>query len=412
MLRQEDSGIMTQPAMGRQHLQYIEWLRVFTMFSVVFLHASAQTLRANLLSPGWTAVSLATSLATAAVPLFFMMSGALLLGSGQTSSIHYLVTKRLPRLVLPLAAWSCISVVKDAVLKAMETGTPDLLQMAKDLLRIPAGPVAVHFWFMYILIPLYLISPILKHLVDTLPETHARYVLGLWGAASLLGSLRLFLRPSLAPALTFAVLDNLLFLGGHLGYFLLGHYLAKYKRRIPSKWLWLTAAGSFLLIAAGTAWKTGMLGTYSEQFKAYPSIYVLILSAAVFLLFRNGTGSIPEDGGKTDSYEIKPEDGGNTRHFGRNLASWLGSLSFGVYLMHNILLSVLAKQGLPVIGGWNTLRNFLLVSIVCMAAITVLSSIPFLCYIFTGLTFRQASSTCNLVFLWKLATGRHHSGKR
>ncbi len=392
---------MTQPTPARQHLPYIEWLRALTMFSVVFLHASAQTLRANLLSPGWTAVSLATSLATAAVPLFFMMSGALLLGSSQTLSIPYLMKKRLPRLVIPLVAWSILSLAKDAVLKAMETGTPDLWLLAKELLKIPAGPVAVHFWFMYILIPLYLLSPILKQLVDTLSKTHARYLFGLWSAASLLGSLRLFLRPSLAPALTFAVLDNLLFLGGHLGYFLLGHYLARQETRIPSKWLWLTAAGTVLLIAAGTSWKTGVLGTYSEQFKAYPSIYVLVLSAVIFLLFKNGFGCVRSDGKDCDSKQADGIQKGAQSH-GHPLVTWLGSLSFGVYLMHNILLSVLAKRGLPVIGAWNTLRNFLLASIVCMAAITILSSIPLVCYVFTGLTFKQAGHSCNIFFLWKL----------
>ena len=61
-------------------------LRVCSMFAVVFLHTAADPLRT---ASGflWHFANLASSLATAAVPLFFMLSGALLLSQPQSYSI-------------------------------------------------------------------------------------------------------------------------------------------------------------------------------------------------------------------------------------------------------------------------------------------------------------------------------------
>ena len=48
------------------------------MGCVVFMHAASASLRMYLLSDNWMALSAVTSLAFCAVPLFFMISGALL----------------------------------------------------------------------------------------------------------------------------------------------------------------------------------------------------------------------------------------------------------------------------------------------------------------------------------------------
>ena len=88
---------MTAPT-GRR-LDY-DLLRVLSMAGVVYLHTAAGALRQPI-GPLWHFSNLVTSLATAAVPLFFMLSGALLLNQPQTASLRTLFRRRLPKVVVP-----------------------------------------------------------------------------------------------------------------------------------------------------------------------------------------------------------------------------------------------------------------------------------------------------------------------
>lgn len=61
-------------------------LRVGSMVGVVYLHCAAAALR-SASGAVWHFANLASSLATAAVPLFFMLSGALLLSQEGTADL-------------------------------------------------------------------------------------------------------------------------------------------------------------------------------------------------------------------------------------------------------------------------------------------------------------------------------------
>lgn len=93
----------------RAHVEYFDWLRIIAALSVIFMHTAAGPLRAGI-NTGWHLLNVCTSLAFTAVPLFFMMSGYLLMTSRKTADISVLLRHRLPRLVVPLAAgrsWPC-----------------------------------------------------------------------------------------------------------------------------------------------------------------------------------------------------------------------------------------------------------------------------------------------------------------
>lgn len=82
-------------ALSRRRWDY-DLLRVASMVGVVYLHTAAGALR-QLGTPLWHFSNLLSSLATAAVPLFFMLSGALLLSHPRTAELGTLFRRRLPR---------------------------------------------------------------------------------------------------------------------------------------------------------------------------------------------------------------------------------------------------------------------------------------------------------------------------
>lgn len=140
----------------RPHVDYFDGLRIFAALCVIFMHTAAGPLRAGV-NTDWHLLNVCTSLAFTAVPLFFMMSGYLLMTSRKTADISVLLRHRLPRLVVPLAGWTVVAVLWQALLG--HTLTPGAIWAR--LVAALHGPAMIHFWYLYTLIALYALSPIL-----------------------------------------------------------------------------------------------------------------------------------------------------------------------------------------------------------------------------------------------------------
>ena len=80
---------------------------------VVLVHGGGPHIKETLNKLGMESkfLNVCTSLAFTAVPLFFMMSGYLLMTSRKTADISVLLRHRLPRLVVPLAGWTVVAVL-------------------------------------------------------------------------------------------------------------------------------------------------------------------------------------------------------------------------------------------------------------------------------------------------------------
>ena len=351
-------------------------LRVASMVGVVYLHTAAGALR-QLGTPLWHFSNLISSLATASVPLFFMLSGALLLSHDGTAELGSLFRKRLPKVLIPLLVWSAVVI--------LVTGVQSGAQAALDkLVPLLNTPVMVPYWFLYALVPMYLISPLLKKMADGLTDAHWNYLIGLWLVLTIGWGTVTDLLPvgGLRTALTQHWTLNLDFIGGYLGYFLLGARLARLQK-LPSRGvLWGAALADFALIAAGTAWISARTGAYDERIKSYLHLFAALLAAVLFLLAR--------------SY-------GEGRKSGRTLVC-LSGLSFGVYLVHPLAIQFWQKfwtaritpavDTIPLQIGY-----YLAILVSCLVGVFILSSIKPLCWPFTGQKFSAACRESNLFAL-------------
>lgn len=158
----------------RPHVDYFDGLRIFAALCVIFMHTAAGPLRAGV-NTDWHLLNVCTSLAFTAVPLFFMMSGYLLMTSRKTADISVLLRHRLPRLVVPLAGWTVVAVLWQMFLA--HTLTPGAIWA--QLVTALHGPVMVHFWYLYTLIALYALSPILYGGIQVLGKS-GRVICSCW----------------------------------------------------------------------------------------------------------------------------------------------------------------------------------------------------------------------------------------
>lgn len=354
-------------------------LRVISMLGVIYLHTAAGSLRNLDCASVWNFSNLVVAFATPAVPLFFMMSGALLLGAEKTADLRTLFCRRIPKVLVPLCAWSVLTLAYSAT-------HGDAAGALETLRHIINTPACVPYWFLYALIPMYLLSPMLKKMTDGLTRTHWTYMMGLW----IICTLGLYTVRSFAPEawkLTFTEhwTLNVNVVGGYLGYFLLGAWLERWERLPPKKLLAAVVAVMIAVSALGTRWDTFAHWAYSDRFTNYLSLFTFVLSAAIFLLAKSCLRGKEEKG---------------------KLLPLLSGVSFCVYLIHPLALGVAGRlwyrfTGLPdPIHIGQQLLLYLSVALACILAAVILSSVKPLCYLFTGQTYAAACKTSNLFALF------------
>lgn len=341
----------------------IDVIRVISMFCVIFLHCASNRLRVEIGNSGWNVVNILTSFTTCGVPMFFMISGALILNSKNTYSIKYTLKNRVFRLIVPMAVWSVIAVI--VRLYTDDDTAVTAGNFYNQMINFFSKPAAVHLWFMYYLIPMYLISPAIKAFTDNSEEKVIRYILILWLiqilSFTLVGILE---KDSQKAVANISFINNIGFISGYLGYYILGWYLFNKRSLFSSKWLAVIALGTGLFMSAGTKLVTEYNGFYTETFKSYRSIFVVILSCAVYLLLIK--------------IEKMPE-------ILKGTVSSLAIVSYGVYLSHNIIVDLINHWGIRNYTLSEVMMSFVIVSFFSIIIILIMSKIKYVSTLFTGI---------------------------
>ncbi len=369
-----------------KHIEYLEVLRVLSMLSVVFLHAAAGSLRGNYGSAVWHVSNVVTAVMSTSVPIFFMISGSVLMNSSNTLSLETTFKKRLPRSLVPFLVWSFVAVGYYAALSFVTSGNIDVVSAVKRIKNMVSQPTTIHLWFMYVLIPLYILSPLLKKLVDSLTNQLVIYMMALWLFFSSLLPTAAALAPArFRPLLTLNASYNLNFMSGYIGYFLAGYFLMRLEKRFSVKLLSGIIILDTVLISLGTWYKTAQLGEYSEVFKSYSKIFTLVLSVSIFLLMKELLR------GRSLTGRLK------------GVIGTMSALSFGVYLLHNLLVDLISRlvKLWPAASLTVLFLSYAVVLVLTTLCIVVLASIKPICFAFTGLTFKNACEACNLQFFFR-----------
>lgn len=373
--------------MKREHIYYFDYLRIFAMIAVIFMHTAATPLRAELgTSTSWKALNVFTSLAFSAVPLFFMMSGYLNLSQDMSGAeyITKLCKRRIPRLLLPLVSWTLVAVVEQSLLSGQ--WSPSMIG-SKFISGVHA-PVMTHFWYMYTLIPMYIIAPLLSG-AARLDKMGRRFFFGLILICTAYTACNELLALCGMDAFVLDFPAKLLRwgAGGYLLTFLLGYFLASSKKRVPNSPLLAGAAAVVVLVSVGTHILTEANGQYTQTLQDQSSGLEVFLAAGIFLLFKENLNK---------QSRIFPV-----------LVSTLSKFSLAIYLMHNVLLdSLYLAYGIWAVNFKITCLFTALNLMVCYMILKTVSTVKPLCYLFTGMTYREACESCNWIFTYRRLRGK------
>ena len=160
--------LLTSPSGPPRRMAELDLLRCLAILMVVTLHAAAPLLSDPSLlgTPAWYFCLLLDPFSRTGVPLFFMLSGFLILRDSRTLQVGPFYRRRLPRLVVPLVLWNLIYALADS------WGTHRPFSLLEYLGSLLDRGCYYHIWFIYLLVGLYLLAPLPE--TDRGPRQRAR----------------------------------------------------------------------------------------------------------------------------------------------------------------------------------------------------------------------------------------------
>lgn len=241
---------------------YLEIIRIIAILFVVFNHTNQHGFYyfPNTDNPIWYVISIFCSvLCKVAVPLFFMISGYLLLGKQET--LKTVLTKR----VLKYGIVIVMASVFTYLAKEMFYGRTDfsIREMIKIVYR---GSDIGTYWFLYAYLGVLLMLPFLRGCVPCLTKVNVYYlvllrilILGLMPIA-----IFLCLGYSMSTKISSPVLEQSVF------YFLIGYYFGTAENLFEKRSARVTGVLLSVLFIAISAFMTyyefAISGEYSERF--------------------------------------------------------------------------------------------------------------------------------------------------
>ena len=301
--------VMNLSNQKNQHIVWLDVVRFIAMFTVVCCHCTDPFNFYPGTAPNigeiklWGAIY--GSVLRPCVPLFVMITGALLLPVRGDASTFY--KKRIPRVFYPFLIWSVLynlfpwitgllGLNPQIILDFFPYAGEDVMQQSfsvslEYILMIPFNfsILAVHMWYIYLLIGLYLYLPVFSAWVEKASERAKLMFLLAWGGTLLLPYYYQFVSNYLWGTCSWNSFGMLYAFAGFNGYLLLGHYLKNLEWSLKKT----LAIGIPMFVVGYAVTFLGFrhitaLPEYTDEmlelFFTYCSLNVVMMTIPVFML--------------------------------------------------------------------------------------------------------------------------------
>ena len=194
--------------------------------AVVLLHSAALIVSepAAYGHGAWLAANLYDSAARWCVPVFVMVSGALLLDPDKPQDARRFYSKRVARICAPLLFWTLFYLAWRTGLDWWDDGHVDFSFWPR---KVAQGEPYYHLWYLYMIVGLYLFAPLVRLLyVRSTPRSRSLWVVGILGLAILDALYRRALGAQPGFFLTWFL--------PYISYFLAGRMMFEGQMRLPA----------------------------------------------------------------------------------------------------------------------------------------------------------------------------------
>lgn len=341
--------------MEKKHYYYLDFLRIIAAYTVVIRHLSTMGARHyNISSMDWMVDNIFASIGIFAVPIFFMVSGCVFLNPTKNITYTLLWQKYIKKFIIYFLIWSSIYTGFRTI---MNYPFPFCKEAVKYFITATlSGENTYQFWFLFVLVGLYIITPFLRKIV--------------YGKL-----LKIFLIISFIVSIVLPTIQIIPVIGnpifdyfqkfevympmGYVFYFALGYYLNTHViSKKNEKILCLASLLMIILTIFLTYIYTQQSNEFDETFHQKLLLNTCIMGIGVFCIAK--------------SMEEKFKQ---SKFFGTFLSN-ATKYTLGVYAMHVLVLIVFQKLGIL----------FVLPEILNIIILPII--IIFICYIVTNILYK------------------------
>lgn len=292
------------PTSSPPRITWLDLVRVLACYLVIVSHSTDNFVQTPDGKVDPTAAWFVSGV-RACVPLFVMISGALLLPMRGTAEAFF--RRRFSRVLVPFLIWGVVLALlpipgaepnwapTNVLEKMVKAGSLDRVVYNVVMLPLNFTNRNVHFWFLYVILGLYLFIPVISPWVKQATNRGLMAFLGVWAFTLFLPYIQHFPGSNLFPALQGECDWNsrgmTFYFGGYLGYLVLGHWLARLPELRASRALPLAAvmfAAGWVFTWKGFLWSVDhkVVDKDLEFFIENLSPNVALMTVAIFIACR------------------------------------------------------------------------------------------------------------------------------
>lgn len=290
----------------------IDFLRILACFFVIMRHSVDLSIISSNSRKYWTIGVLFDSFTYISIPMFLIITGYLLLGKNEPYNLFF--KKRLNKILIPFIFWSFIYIL-------FANNFCNRLLGNNYIKLIINGNIFYHLWYVYLIIGIYLILPVINKLVSSCKSSDIKYILGLWILFSIIF-------PIFSRKYGYNIAISYIF-SGFWGYVFLGYYLKSIN--ISSKLFKLSLLAliaTYLTVSIGTIFFTSFKRVVLFNHLDLFSPTMLLLTISIFIIIKHITPKVQYK----LSYNIQV------------IIIKISNLTFSIYLLHALILDTFYRN--------------------------------------------------------------------
>lgn len=295
-----------------KRIEYISLASVISAIAVIYLHANCFWNFST--SRSWFTANIIESFFYFAVPVFFMISGAMLLDFNKKYGMNTYFKKRITKTVIPYIIWSFIGLfIEIFYIHNIKPADVNLAYIVNGLIN---GNLVQIYWFFIPLFCIYLSIPVFAYLNNKNKKDILIYVAAI---TFILNILIPFIISVFNLPISYSISVDVC--GGSLFFALVGYLLHKYELSKKQRVIfYLLAIFGLLLHILGTYYLSMGAGEIIKTYKGYTNLPSVLYSIGIFIFIKYGLVNIMKIGTIN------------------KIVHFLDYYTFGIYLIHWYLL--------------------------------------------------------------------------